>query len=260
MRCQYREKYYKCGSYMEVHIYPVFKTASHRKKKAKTTSEVMQKYNQSARENKLIRILNANFTEEDMQINLSYTNDNHPESDEQAIKEMQNFLKRLNYSREKNNLPKLKYVAVTEKGKRSGRYHHHLVISGGVSPAEIARIWGRGYVMTNPLQFDETGLVGIAKYLIKNPIGTKKRWCESKGLIHPPAKTRDGRLSKRKVLELARDTENAREYEKYYEGYYLAEADKLLNDVNGGVYIHARFYKKEADLQCRRKPRTTLRV
>ncbi|MBQ8181976.1 MAG: hypothetical protein IJ010_08420 [Ruminococcus sp.] len=256
MRCQYREKYYKCGNYLEVNMYPVYRKASRRRKKSRPTSDVMKRLNQIERENKLIRILNANFTENDMQLNLSYTNDNHPESDERAIRELQNFFKRLNYYRKKRGLPNAKYVAVTEKGKRSGRYHHHLVIDGQVSPAEVARIWGRGYINIFPLQFDETGLVGIAKYLIKEPIGTKKHWCESKNLIHPPAKTRDGRLSGRKVMELARDTDNAREYEKYYDGYYFAEARRILNDVNGGVYIYARFYRKDADLQCRRKPRT----
>ncbi len=253
MRSCYREKYYECGNYLEVSIYPVYKKSNQRRKKSKPTTEVQSKLNQMHAENKLIRIINANFTADDLQFNLSYTDGHHPKSDEEAARELRNFLRRLKNYRVKNGLPELKYIAVTEKGKKSGRYHHHLLVNGGLTLKELSIIWGRGYTHAFPLQFDETGLIGLSKYLVKEPVASKKRWNSSKNLIHPPAKKRDGRLSRRKVLELARDTDNAREYEKYYEGYYFAEAHKLLNDVNGGVYIHARFYKKEADLQCRRK-------
>lgn len=259
MRCQYREKYYECGNYLEVNIYPVYRKSGYRRKKSKPTKEAMKRLNQINAENKLIRIINANFTSDDLQFNLSYTDLFHPQSDEEAAKELRNFLRRLKNYRRKLGLSELKYIAVTEKGKRTGRYHHHLIISGGLNLKELSAIWSKGYTHAFPLQFDETGVIGLSKYLVKEPICSKKRWNSSKNLIHPPAKTRDGRLSKRKVLELARDTDNAREYEKYYDGYYFAEAHKLLNDVNGGVYIQARLYKKEANLQCRRKP-LTLRV
>lgn len=89
-------------------------------------------------------------------------------------------------------------------------------------------------------------------YMVKEPICSKKRWNASKNLINPPAKTRDGRFTKRKALELARDTDNAREYEKYFPDYNFAEAYKVMNDINGGVYIQARFYSKDAPLYWNR--------
>ena len=48
-------------------------------------------------------------------------------------------------------------------------------------------------------------------------------------------------------MELAKDTDDHRAFEKYYDGYYLSEAKRVYNDVNGGIYIYARFYRKDAE-------------
>ncbi len=45
---------------------------------------------------------------------------------------MQNFIRRVKRYRQKHDLPELKYVAVTEVGEKSGRIHHHIVMSGGI--------------------------------------------------------------------------------------------------------------------------------
>ena len=246
MRCHYREKIYECGDYMESHIYPVYRKAGVRKRKANPTKECQKKLNQIHRENNCIRIAHANFTSNDMRLALTYDKNHLPLSDEQAAKELTNFIRRLRRFRKKKNLPDLKYIAVTEKGKKSGRYHHHLIINGGLSPQEIISLWGRGYVRTDALQFNEDGISDLVRYMLKKPESSKKSWNSSKNLIHPQPKERDGRLSARRIRELARDTHNNREYEKYYDGYCFSKADVVFNDINGGVYIYARFYKKEA--------------
>lgn len=251
MRCRYREKYFECGDYLEVNIYPVYKKAMSRRKKSKPTPEVMQRLNQIYAENNLIRIAHANFTADDFKVDLTYKPGMLPEDDEQAARELRNFLRRLKNFRKRNNLPELKYIAVTEKGKRTNRYHHHLIINGGFNSKELYSLWGRGYVYSVNLQFNEDGIADLAKYMLKKSVASGKRWNASKNLIHPPPKHRDGRISRRNALELAKDTENRREYEKYYNGYYLSEAHKVMNDVNGGVYIYARFFKKEATFNCK---------
>lgn len=255
MRSRYREKYYVCGDYMELSLYPVYKSAHHRRRKARPTRECQQKVNEMHSENKCIRLAHANFTAEDMKVDLTYDSKHLPVDDESAAKELANFFRRMKRYRSRQGLPELKYIAVTEKGKRTGRYHHHLIISGGLSPQEIISLWGKGYVRTDGLQFNEDGIADLVKYILKKSVASGKRWNQSKNLIHPEPKQRDGRLSKRAVQELARDTENNREYEKHYEGYYLAGARRVYNDLNGGVYIYARFYKKEAEF-CREKKRS----
>ena len=94
------------------------------------------------------------------------------------------------------------------------------------------------------MQFTENGLAGLGNYIVKSPIGSKA-WNASKNLVDPEPKTRDGHISARRARELTQDTTNNAEYEKLYPGYFLSEAGAFHNDVNGGYYIIARYYRKD---------------
>ena len=216
MRCLYREKMYICGDYVEVDIFPVFSKQRSRAKKMKPTSEVQARLNQRNAERKLIRLLNANFTKDDIRLDLTYNDDNLPLTPEDAQKEMQNFFRRIKRYRKRLGLPELKYVAVTEIGKETARLHHHIVMSGGVPINDLAEIWGKGYTTVKPLQFDKFGIVGIAVYLVKNPI-LGKRWNASRNLVKPTEAERTGRLSARKIEKMC-SCENtlAEELERIY--------------------------------------------
>lgn len=161
--------------------------------------------------------------------------------------------------RKKAGLPPLKYIVVTERGGKTGRYHHHITINGGLDRDAAEAAWGLGYANSRRLQFTETGLAGLGHYIVKKPVG-KKAWNASKNLIDPDPKTRDGRISGRRAEELARDTTNNAEYEKLYPGYFLAEAGAFHNDVNGGRYIVARFYRRDGKfIKPQRKTKTNRR-
>ena len=243
MRCLYREKMHKCGNYLEIDIYPVFETAKGRSKRKKPTSEIQKKLNQRNAERKLTRLLNTNFTKHDIRFDLTYDEWHLPTSPEDAQREMQNFLRRLKRYRKNHGLPELKYVAVTEVGKRNARVHHHIVMSGGVDINTLAEIWGRGYTTAKPLQFNGYGIVGIAKYLVKEPI-LGKRWCASRNLEQPKESQRDGKIPQYQVKELHDSGNDNREYiERLYEGYTLAECKPYYNDINGGYYITVLMYK-----------------
>lgn len=244
MRCLYREKRFACGEYLEVDIFPVFKKPGARRKRAKPTTAVQERLNQRNAERKLIRLLNANFTEDDIRFDLTYSNDNRPESPEAAQREVQNFLRRVKRHRKKLELSDLKYVYVTEIGERDGRLHHHIVMSGGMSINLLAKLWGKGYTTAKPLQFDEFGIVGIAVYLVKNPI-LNKRWCASRNLTQPKESQCDGRLSQREVQDIATwPNEAPKRIEKYYEGYALKDMHPYYNDVNGGWYLCIRMKRR----------------
>ena len=262
MLSKYREKIYECGDYTEVNIYPVFAPPGpRRKKRFRPTRETQERLNQKNAENKLARILNANFTEEDVKFELTYSPEHHPTSEEEAAKELRNFLRRMKRLRKKKGLPDLKYITATERGQKKGRYHHHVVASGGLLPKEIAELWGRGYVQKiQPLQFDECGIMGIAKYFPKDQKrnGERlfyKRWNESKNLIHPEAQIRESILPGRTIEKLAKDTENRRLYEAVFKGFYLGQAEVVYNDVNGGIYLIVRLYKRGARFLCKSKQR-----
>lgn len=247
MRCVYRETYYKCGDYLEVNIYPAYRQGQGRRKKAKPTSEVKKKLNEIASQNKLVRLANANFTSDDLKIELTYSPEHHPESDEAAARELRVFLRRVKRYRKRNGLPELKYIAVTEKGSKQGRYHHHLIMSSMPIKA-IVELWGNGIVSTDILQFDENGIASLARYMMKQAreLPGKKKYTRSQNLVDPPPVSRDS-VSKRRVKELAENIECRSEFEKLHEGYFLAQASVVHNDANGGIYIYARYYSKEAE-------------
>ena len=244
MRTTYREKRYACGEYLDVYIYPVFSQISKtgRRGKRRASSEAQKKLNQRHREEKLVRLLHANFTPDDLEIHLTY--ETQPESPEEAARLVRNFIRRVQRARKKQGLPPLKYIVVTERGSKNGRYHHHVTLSGGMDRDELESLWGLGYANSRRLQFTESGLAGLGHYIVKDPEG-KKAWNASKNLIDPEPKTRDGRISGRQADELAKDTTNNAEFEKLYPGYFLSEAGAWHNDINGGRYIVARFYRRD---------------
>lgn len=253
MRCLYREKKYQCGEYLEVDIFPVFEKQRGRGKKRKPTSDVQKRLNQRNAERKLIRLLNTNFTKKDIRFDLTYNAENLPASPEDAQRQMQNFLRRIKRYRKKHGLPELKYVAVTEIGEKSGRIHHHIVMSGGIDINTLAEIWGKGYTNAKPLQFDAYGIVGIAKYLVKEPV-LSKRWCASRNLKQPKETQRDGKIPAYKVKELHNSRDDNREYlEKLYEGYVLVDCKPFFNEINGGYYVTVRLYKKTVSKRTRKR-------
>lgn len=246
MRTVYREKKYACGEYLDVFIYPVFETGKRsggKRVKRKPSTEAQKKLNKRHREEKLVRLLHANFTPEDLEIHLTYRGQ-QPESDEEAARIVRNYIRRVQRLRKKLGLPPLKYIVVTERGKRGGRYHHHITISGGIDRDTLENMWEHGYANSRRLQFTEEGLAGLGHYIVKSPVG-KKAWTASKNLVDPEPKTRDGRISGKEARELAENIQDNTQFEKLYPGYFKSAAETFHNDVNGGCYIVARFYKKD---------------
>lgn len=245
MRTVYREKKYTCGEYLDVFIYPVFETGKQsggKRSKRKPSTEAQKKLNRRHREEKLTRLLHANFTPEDLEIHL--THKVRPGSDEEAARILRNYIRRIQRLRKKLGLPPLKYIAVTERGKRGGRYHHHITINGGIDRDTLEGMWERGYANSRRLQFTEDGLAGLGHYIVKSPVGGKA-WSASKNLVDPEPRTRDERISGRKARELAENIKDNTRFEKLYPGYLMSAAEAFHNDVNGGCYLVARLYKKD---------------
>ena len=145
----------------------------------------------------------------------------------------------------------VKYIGVTERGKRGGRYHHHFTIhvEKGIDRDVLEKLWtkteGHGYANTKRLQFSEKGLAGLGVYISKSPIGYRA-WTASRNLVDPEPVTRDGRISGRKAKELAEKKQDSTQFETLYPGYLASgPAEALYNDVNGGFYLFLRLYRKD---------------
>ena len=93
------------------------------------------------------RLINNNFGDGDLWITLTY-DDGHlpPDGDiDAALKNMQNYVKRVNYQREKRGLGKCKYVYVTEYNPREKiRWHHHIVMDGEMDMDMVEKCWKQG--------------------------------------------------------------------------------------------------------------------
>ena len=262
MRTVYREKKYTCGEYLDVFIYPVFETGKHRGgkwAKRKPSTEAQKKLNQRHREEKMTRQLHANFTPEDLELHGTYKV--QPESDAAALRDRSNFLRKLQRYVKKHGLGEVKYMGVTERGKRGGRYHHHFTIhvEKGIDRDVLEKLWteteGHGYANTKRLQFNEEGLVGLGKYISKSPIGYRA-WTASRNLVDPPPKKRDERISGRKARELAKNIQDGTQFERLYPGYLCAKAETWHNDVNGGCYLKVSLYREDGTfIQPKQKPK-----
>lgn len=234
-----REQVYVCGEYMDADIYPVFQKPGARRKRCKPTSEIQAKLNQRNAEKKLTRLVHNNFTENDIALHLTYRNGEEPENEADALRVLGNFIKRLK-RRYKKAGKELKYISCTEYGKKTGRVHHHLIINGGYDRDEIEKLWGRGYANSKRLQFNESGVTGLAHYIAKDK-HFFKRWNQSRNLDIPEAAQYDGQLNMDDIAEIkeAIDSKSAYQYfEERYPDFELVEAVYTQNNINRGIYIH----------------------
>lgn len=245
-----QEMIYKAGAYMDLQAYPVYKKQGQRAKRGKPTSEVQQKINERNSKLKLTRLLHTNFTSDDIEIHLTYSEDCLPADAREALRDIQNYIRRL---RKYYKGKELKYIVITETGAENGRFHHHITISGGVSRDILEEEWKKGFANSKRLQFTDKGLQGLANYMTKQKLAFR-RWNCSKNLIKPTEKVRHNRVSQKKLKEMYQYQEQNGEkalinhygdyFKKLYPDYRIIEVKIIANDVNKGYYMYA-FGKKE---------------
>lgn len=246
----YREKKIYAGNYMEVEIYPI--TLQERKQGRKSKSKIslpkQQKLNEKNAKKHLARLINANFSEGDYHLTLTYEDRYLPKDRKEAERDVRNFFRRLKYRRKKLDLPELKYIAVVEnlgKDGRKTRVHHHILIQGDMDRSEVEKVWNKGRCNSMVLKPDEKGLSGLAHYISKNAKHGKK-WTQSRNLKQPTVSVNDWKFSKRKVEKLSRFGLPPRELEKIYPGWSVSDAESRYNEIDGGIYI-AIFLRRTVD-------------
>lgn len=247
----YREKKIYSGNMLEVEIYPITfqERKQSRRKKNKQSLPKQKNLNDKNAKKHLIRLLNTNFTDKDLSVTLTYDNKNLPKSEEEARKDVVNFLRRVKRYLKKNNLPDLKYIAVIEyreqkEGKKAIRLHHHIVMSGDIDRDKVEELWKKGRANADRLKADEFGYEGLARYITKDPKG-HKRWTQSKNLKQPIISVNDYKYSRRKVEELARCQGDRQEFESIYENYLFRDYKVEINDITAGTYLYIKMQRKD---------------
>lgn len=149
-------------------------------------------YNRRKSEKHFTRLVNANFDHTAYYVTLTYDNEHLPLTIEEAEKGLENYIRRL-----RRTNPQAKIIAVTGHGKRSGRLHHHLIISG-VSERDIIKKWTCGEIARaehlrahnfyNGVDHGED-FTALAAYLhAHTPDSVKgRRWRQTKNLLQPKA-------------------------------------------------------------------------
>lgn len=204
------------GDYIVYKSFPVWvsRKEAERAKRATVSTEAQEKLNVERAQEKVNGLINANFTPNDTFAHITYGKV-IPMSAEEQRNDIQAFIRRLNRKREKLGLPKLKYIYTMEYLGKTGkrvRPHFHIVMSG-MDIKTVSDIWGKGHIYFSPLEPDENGYSGLAKYITKpkgRPEGEQK-YCCSRNLKKPKVTYSDRRLTKRDVLRLIGEEDRIRE-------------------------------------------------
>lgn len=265
MKSYIKEKIIYCGDrFLEIDFINAYdKKKRGRAKKEYVTSPKNKRLNDKRARRYFIQLVNTNFDDNDLHIVLTYSNDNMPNSIEEAERIVKNYIRRISNKRKKKGLEKIKYIIVTEfkevgKGISKIRLHHHIIMNKGLSRDEVEQLWrlpkrkgekeGRkiGRANADRLQADEYGLEAIARYLSKDPAG-KKRWIPSRNLDKPVMKEKDSRFTERVLENLAKCPDEKDFWEKRYPGYFFTECRPEWNEVIGkwSIYVKMRRYKRE---------------
>ena len=206
-------------------------------------------------------LVEANFKGgRDLVLHLTFRKEDYPESEEEAKKRVQAFLRNINGRRKRRGLGNARYIIVFETSK-TGRFHFHIIMDGELDRDTVEATWKHGYCNADRLKADSRdGLSAIISYLAKGggnlPSGEEnerskwqKRWIPSKGLIRPWISEAKSSISKKRfnsIVELPEDSELfIGAIEKDNKGYRVQSIEKSFNEDTGRWYIFCRMRLKE---------------
>lgn len=269
-----RTRTIKHGPMMDVTCFPVWDTQTAQAAKSEARRERHRKaqeaLNRKNARRRLVRLVNENFTDGDLIVTCEYALGKQPQEDDRAARDIRNYLKRIAYLRKKRGMEPMRYIYITEvtsSAKYGVRYHHHVIMNGGIGREEAEECWIRrhgGRCNAKRAQAGEKHLGGFACYLTQDKRtrtmekdgknqqekAMRRSWNPSKNLVDPEkrASEADKKISIRKAQRIAETMEdfgNAREIlEKLYPGYELLEIKARRSRWTAGVYIAAEMRRK----------------
>lgn len=251
---EYKSKKIYAGKYLEIDIIPTFeeKQISKNGKKVYLTPNKQKNLNDKNARRYFCQLLNANFSSNDLHITLTYNDYTMPASYDEANKIAYNYIRRLKNKYKKEN-KELKYILVTEyttdESIKEIRVHHHIVLNKIYAENIYLEMWANrkkpiGRARAYSLDFNETGIEGLAKYLTKNK-GQKKRWSCSQNLEKPYIREKKLNISKTKISKLIFDINTKQIWEMENKGYTYTNANSVFNEITGLWHFYIRMRKIE---------------
>lgn len=247
MQCRYKEKLIYAGDMIFGVVYPVFRKSGARRGKFKETSEIQKKLNERKSTERLTWLIHTNFGKGDIALHLTYADGYVPESEEDFERDVKNYIRRISRLYKKAGIC-LKYVYVTEYSE-AGRAHVHMILSGGVDRDVLENAWGMGRCNADRLQFNECGIVDLAKYITKSERAKfRRRYVTSRNLAKPVEKTNVHQWSRKQLTEVDEVGNPHKKFADLYPGYWLSEFPKVeKNGVNGGMYMQFVLYRPDGE-------------
>jgi len=253
----------RSGAVYEIEYYPVSEcvrdlSSSNPKPENIRTPEEKKRYNHHKSEKQFIRIINTNFTSSAYYVTLTYNNEHLPESYSEALKNAENYTRRLKYLN-----PNARIISVTGYGRRTGRLHHHYIMSG-ISESDIRSRWTFGTIVKvehlrkhnyyNGVDHGED-FTALAVYLHghASDLHKGKRWKQTKNIQQP---VRDKAKQVKRVYSVKCPPKaprgfvfvEARTGEYYKSGYVYF---KYVRAVYGPPCVRLNFNKRRAGISAR---------
>ena len=235
-------RYGKSSSFIQVSYFPhdSNKKIVGRQRRHEVTPPRQKALNNKRAKRYLEALIYSNFGKGDLRIDLTYSPQNMPSDEKAAKKEIQNYIKRINYRRKKQGLGNARYIVVTEIGAK-GKIHHHLIMDADMDRNIVEDAWGKGYANTRRLQPDaKTKLTELIKYLVKDfktegKAAGKRKWDSSLNLVKPWETINDDprQMSKKKINLMKKIPEDCEQMKQLIEkdnpGYELMWVERTIN-------------------------------
>lgn len=253
-----REKAIYCGKdFLTPEIFPYTGSQqeaarARRGPKLKVTAPKQKNLNDKRAKRYFVQLALANFGEDDIALHLTYAPEFLPKTPEEAQKIAVTYLRRVSYQQKKLGLAPLKYILVTEVGKRTHRIHHHILMNGALGRNEIEALWWKdkaakdrpavmyGWANARRIQPNKAGITALARYLAKASAG-KKHWTQSQNLDKPyhygPNDQKYTRRQLERVAKLPEDSEEYRRFwERQYRGWELVDSQRQFEEQAGWYF------------------------
>ena len=248
---------YDLGQLVEIDAYPMKKVGRGRRSAWRPTTQAQERVNQRRKMREVSRMVNLNFDRSSYMISLDYDDGMYPDSMEEAVRNMQNFIRRLRSIFKKAGAV-LKYVYSTERGSETGRTHHHMIVSGGVPKEVLLVAWKKSKrCFAEHLEFTENGYSDLAVYTAKKQERWERSYTTSKNLIRPePLPDEDAEAKRinraftRSVCEdLYAHNLTREQLLDLFPGFKVVDGwTCTYNPYDKGYYIHMRLIRANANV------------
>lgn len=200
------------------------------------TPESMAKNNERRSYKQLARLINTNYTFNDIFLTLTYNVDARPSTPKQTKEDSEKFLRDIKRLATKLGTP-ANYIGVSNYNQR-GVPHHHFLLSGSLDANDIQQLWPYGRI--NIKRLDDSGdYTRLANYLLRHTPSAS----DSKiNRVHAKRYLRSRNLAMPVVIEDIISPDSWRDAPKAPNGYYLLP-DSIITYVNPVTGYPYQYFK-----------------